>query len=293
MRKVKSQDKKIDLLFTILLIVLGIILVYPLWFVVIASFSDPNAVASGQVIFWPVQISFEGYKELLKHPEILIGYRNSIFYLFAGPLISLTLILPASYAVSRRNLKGHRVFNLLFVITMYFSGGVVPTYLLHSTIGWLDTIWVLLIPNAINASYIIIARSAFASIPEAIYESVMLDGGNDFDYFFYMGLPLIKATIAVLFLFSAVYWWNEYMNFVIYIRNPQLQSLQVVLRELTVQLDKLFVESMSAAQLQQVQHVRDLLKYTLVVVAAIPFAIIYPFVQKYFNQGVMIGAVKG
>ena len=289
----KGQDKRIDFVFSIILVVAGILALYPLWFVVIASLSDPNQVAMGNVILWPKGISLEGYKELLLHPEILVGYRNSLFYLFAGAISSLVVILPAAYALSRKKLKGRRVLNFLFVISLYFSGGIVPTYLLHSSLGWLDTVWVLLIPNALLVSHMVIARSAFESLPDAMYEAVAIDGGSDFQFFFRFALPLVKATIAVLFLYAAVYWWNEYMNFVIYIRNPQLQSLQVVLREITMQLGRLNTEGMSVEQLMYEQKVNDLLKYSLVVIAAIPFTVLYPFIQKYFNQGVMIGAVKG
>lgn len=291
--KEKRQDRTIDIIFTIILILIAIVCLYPLWFVVIASFSNPTEIAAGNVIFWPKDISLDGYKEMLNHPEIWIGYRNSALYLFGGAFAGLATILPAAYALSRRKLKGRRTINFLFVIVMYFSGGIIPLYLLHNSLGWIDTPWVILIPTALNVSNMIIARSSFEAIPEALYESAAIDGCDDFRFFFQFALPLAKATVAVLFLFYAIAMWNQYMNFVMYIRNPALQSLQVIIREITTAVAKEGYEGMSAAQLMQEQKVRDLLKYCVVVIAALPFTILYPFIQKYFNGGVMVGAVKG
>ncbi len=291
--KEKRQDRTIDIIFTIILIIIAIICLYPLWFVVIASFSNPTEIAAGNVIFLPKDVSLDGYKEMLDHPEIWIGYRNSALYLFGGAFAGLATILPAAYALSRRNLKGRRTINFLFVVVMYFSGGIIPLYLLHNSLGWIDTPWVILIPTALNVSNMVIARSSFEAMPEALYESAAIDGCDDFRFFFQFALPLAKATVAVLFLFYAINMWNQYMNFVMYIRTPELQSLQVIIRQITTAVSKEGYEGMSAAQLMQEQKVRDLLKYCVVVIAALPFTILYPFIQKYFNGGVMVGAVKG
>lgn len=291
--KEKRQDRTIDIIFTILLIIIAIIALYPLWFVVIASFSNPTEIAAGNVIFLPKDVSLDGYKEMLNHPEIWIGYRNSLFYLFAGALAGLAVILPAAYALSRRKLKGRRVLNFLFVVVMYFSGGLIPTYLLHNSLGWINTPWVIIIPTALGVGNMIIARSSFEAIPEALYESAAIDGAGDFRFFFQFALPLTKATIAVLFLFYAIGYWNEYMRFVIYVRDPELQSLQVIIHQITEAVSAESMEGMSAEQLMQEQKIRDLLKYCVVVIAALPFTVLYPFIQKYFNGGVMVGAVKG
>ena len=292
-KKEKRQDRTIDIIFTIILIIIAVICLYPLWFVLIASFSDPTEIAAGNVIFLPKGISLDGYKEMLKHPEIWIGYRNSIFYLFGGALTGLAVILPAAYALSRRKLKGRRVLNFLFVIVMYFSGGMIPTYLLHNSLGWINTPWVIIVPTALSVGNMIIARSSYEAIPEALYESASIDGAGDFRFFFRFALPLTKATIAVLFLFYAIGYWNEYMRFVIYVRDPEFQSLQVIIHQITASISAEGFEGMSAEQLLQEQKVRDLLKYCVVVIAALPFTILYPFIQKYFNGGVMVGAVKG
>lgn len=293
MREKLRQDKFIDTVFIIILIVIAVCALYPLWFVLIASISNPSEIANGNVFVLPRGINFDGYKEMFNYPEIWIGYRNSLFYLFAGAFSSLAVILPAAYALSRSEMKGRRVLNFLFIVTMYFSGGLIPSYLLHNSLGWIDTIWVLLIPAALNVSNMIIARSAFESLPEALHESAAIDGATDFRFFFQFALPLTKATIAVLFLFSALTWWNEYMKFVIYIQDPNLQSLQVIIHQITGKLSSGLMENMSMEQMMHEQTVRDLLKYCVVVIAALPFTLLYPFIQKYFNQGVMIGAVKG
>lgn len=287
------QDKAVDMIFAVLLIIIGILMIYPLWYVVIASLSEPSAVANGQVLLWPVDFTLDGYKKLFEYTEIWLGYRNSLFYLFFGSFVSLAVIIPAGYALSRRNLQGRRGLNFMFTISMYFSGGLIPTYLLHRSIGWINTIWVLIIPAALSVYNLFLARSFFeSSIPEALYESAKLDGATDYGFLFRIAIPLSKAIIAVIFLFSALQWWNEYMRFVIYIDNPKLQSLQVIIRQITQELSEFETGMLSQAEIQIINRNKELLKFSVVVIAALPFAIIYPFVQKYFNQGVMVGAVK-
>lgn len=287
------QDKAVDMIFAILLVVIGIMMIYPLWYVIIASISEPMAVASGKVLLWPVDFTLDGYKRMFEYKEILLGYRNSVFYLFFGSFVSLAVIIPAGYALSRKQLQGRRGLNFLFTISMYFSGGLIPTYLLHRSIGWINTIWVLIIPAALNVYNLFLARSFFeSSIPNALYESAKLDGATDYGFLFRIAIPLSKAIIAVIFLFSALQWWNEYMRFVIYIDNPKLQSLQVIIRQITQELSEFDTEMLSQIEIQNIQRNKELLKFSVVVIAALPFAIIYPFVQKYFNQGVMVGAVK-
>jgi len=291
-RKTKS-DKFTNTVITILLILLAFLFLYPIWFVVIASFSDPAAIAAGEVLLIPKNFTLAGYKKILEYKSLWQGYGNSLFYLFFGSFVTLVVTLPAAYALSRKELRGRKVINTMFIISMYFSGGLIPTYLLHSTIGWIDTIWVLIVPSALSVYYMILARSAFEALPESLYESVLLDGGDDFHYFFRFALPLCKATIAVIFLFSALTWWNEYIRFVIYIETPEMQSLQVMIRQITNELTASLSDTASLGASIEVQKQMELMKYCVVVIAAIPFVILYPFIQKYFNKGVMIGAVKG
>lgn len=293
MKRKTKIDRIVDVVLIILLILLSFLFLYPLWFVIIASVSDTMAIANGQVLLWPKGFTLSGYEKLLEYTEIWRGYANSLFYLFAGSFLSLAVTLPTAYALSRKELKGRKFLNLLFIISMYFGGGLIPTYLLHSTIGWINTIWCLLIPSSLNVYNMILARSSFESLPESLRESAMLDGASDFRYFFQFAIPLCKATIAVLFLFCALAWWNEYIRFVIYIENPNLQSLQVIIRQITSELTASLSDSVSTGDAIAVQRQLELLKYCVVVIAALPFVIIYPFIQKYFNKGVMIGAVKG
>ncbi len=289
-QKIK-QDVFANAVIVTILVILSFLAIYPLWFVLVASFSDPGAVGRGEVFFWPKGMNFSAYKKILDYPEILIGYRNSLIYMFAGSFITLCVTLPAAYALSRQRLKGRRVLNFMFVISMYFSGGLIPTYLLHRSLGWLDTVWVLLIPSALSAYYLILARSNFESLPEAMHEAAVIDGADDFRFFFQFALPLSKAMIAVIFLFSALAWWNEYMRFIIYTSNQNIQGLQVFVRQIQMSLTTTLSDQSVDALIEN-QQAAELLKYSVVVITALPFCLLYPFVQKYFNQGVMIGAIK-
>ena len=290
--KLKS-DAMIDLIIHIVLIVIAIVSLYPIWFVLISSVSNPSAIADGEVLLLPKELTLEAYAALKQYPEIFIGYRNSIFYLVAGSAITLFGTLPAAYALSRKELIGRKVWNALMVFSMYFSGGLIPTYLLHKSIGWLDTIWVVLIPSVFAAYYIILARSSFESMPEAMREAALMDGADDFRYFLQFVLPLSKAMIACIFLFSALGWWNQYMKFLIYIDNPNLQSLQVIVNQITTKLSSALSGGATIDEAIAAEKTKELLKYSVVVITALPFCLLYPFIQKYFNTGVMIGSVKG
>ncbi|MBQ2921914.1 MAG: carbohydrate ABC transporter permease [Tyzzerella sp.] len=288
----KKSDRFTNLIINIILIALGFIALYPLWFVLIASISDPGAVSRGEVLLLPKDITFTAYTSMLENPSIWIGYRNSILYLFGGTFIMLLVTLPAAYALSRKELFGRRIFNFIFVFSMYFGGGMIAVYLLHSSIGWLDTPWVLVIPASMSVYNMILARSNFQEIPESLREAAIIDGASEFYYFARIVIPLSKAVIAVLFLFTALSWWNEYMRFIIYIDDPNLQSLQVIIRRIFDSLTETS-EFSSAGEVTAKLRQAEMLKYSVVVIAALPFCLLYPFIQKYFNKGVMIGAVKG
>lgn len=290
-KKIKS-DAAIDLVIHIILILIAALCLYPIWFVLIASVSNPSAIADGEVLLLPKELTLEAYKALKKYPEIFLGYRNSIFYLFAGTGLALFGTLPAGYALSRKDLVGRRFWNFLIVFSMYFGGGMIPLYLLHKSIGWLDTIWVILIPGIFVAYYIILARSSFESMPEAMREAAFMDGADDFRYFLQFVIPLSKAMIACIFLFSALSWWNQYMRFILYIDNPDLQSLQVIVRQITAKLSSALSGGASIDEALAAEKTKELLKYSVVVITALPFCMLYPFIQKYFNTGVMIGSVK-
>lgn len=297
MRKRKGriqEDRGVNIVFNTILFIIAVVSLYPIWFVIIASISDPSAIIAGEVFLLPKKITFSAYTALLDYPEVILGYRNSILYMVGCTLMVLAGTLPAAYALSRSELKGRRILNFLVVISMYFSGGMIPAYLLHRSIGWINTPWVMLVPAVFNAYYLILARSSFQGMPEELHESAVMEGSSEFRYFRSIVLPLNKAMIAVIVLFSALAWWNEYMRFVIYIDNPNIQSLQVFLRQITQSLTASLTESgVSFEQFLEAQKTQSLLKYSIVVITALPFCLLYPFVQKYFNRGVMIGAVKG
>ena len=297
MAKIKRRttgDFFTDIIFIVILLIIGLVCIYPIWFVLIASISDPSHIANGQVIIIPSGINFDAYTEVFRNKDIWMGYRNSLIYLFSGTFIMFAITLPAAYSLSRRRLHGRRWLNFAFVISMYVSGGLIPTYLLHKSLGWIGTPWVLLIPAGLSVYNMILARSSFDSLPYALYESAQLDGASDFRFFFGFAIPLTKATLAVLFLYTGLTWWNMYMPFVIYISKPELQSLQVVIRSITHKLTStVSQDTATTAELMEAERQKELLKYSTVVIAAIPFCMLYPFVQKYFNKGVMVGAVKG
>ncbi len=278
---------------TFLIICFGLVF-YPLFFIFSASFSSADAITSGKVIFLPVEFSLEGYTAVFKNNSIISGYANTLFYTFFGTLINVTMTILAAYPLSRKKFILRNPFMFLFTFTMVFSGGLIPTFLLVSRLGMVNTRWALLIPNAIAIYNLIITRTYFHStISDELLEASQLDGCNDFIFLYKIVLPLSKAIIAVLVLFYAVSHWNEFFNAFIYLNKRGLFPLQIVLREILVMnmidANMLLDPELMAAR----QGLANLLKYSLIVVASLPVWIAYPFVQKYFVKGVMIGAIKG
>jgi len=269
-----------------------IVVAYPIYFIFIASFSDPTAVAAGTVWFYPKGINLEGYRTILAYERIWTGYRNTIFYTVFGTLISLAVTLPAGYALSRKDFLPRRLLIFLFTFTMFFSGGLIPTYILISKLNLNNKIWVMLIPFCLNVYNLIIVRSFFeSSIPVELQEAATIDGCGDGRFFFSVVLPLSKAIIAVIALYYAVATWNNYFRPMIYIKNNAIQVLQVFLRDILIQNQML--ETMSAESLNTVQNLADVIKYGIIIISALPMIMVYPFVQRFFVKGVMIGAVKG
>jgi len=269
-----------------------VVVAYPLYFILIASLSDPTAVSAGTVWFYPKGFSLEGYRAILAYDKIWIGYRNTVFYTVFGTLISLVVTLPAAYSLSRRDFLPRRALIFLFTFTMFFSGGLIPTYMLISRLKLNNTIWVMLIPFCLNVYNMIIARSFFeTSIPLELQEAATIDGCGDGRFFFSVVLPLAKPIIAVVALYYAVATWNNYFRPMIYIKNNSIQVLQVFLRDILIQNEML--ETMSSESLDTVQSLADAIKYGIIIISALPMIIIYPFVQRFFVKGVLIGAVKG
>jgi putative aldouronate transport system permease protein len=285
-------DNIFDGIVLLLSILILIIMAYPLYFVIIASFSDPTYVNTGRVWLLPSHITLEGYKRVFADARIWRGYRNTIFYTIAGTLISLLFTLPAAYALSRKDLKGRNFLMMYFVFTMFFSGGLIPTYLTINNFRLTNTIWVLLIPFSVSAYNLIISRTFFAStIPQELLEAAIIDGCSNTRFFVSVVLPLSKAIIAVIGLYCAVGQWNQFFTSLVYVRSESLMPLQIVLRNLLLQYR--FLDFSASSNSTEIQRIADVMKYAIIIISTVPVMCFYPFIQKYFAKGVMIGAIKG
>jgi putative aldouronate transport system permease protein len=276
----------------VVLSILLVIVLYPLIYIISSSFSSPSAVTSGRVWLWPVEISLKGYNTLVHNQKVTIGYANSLFYTGAGTVISVLLTVMIAYPLSRKTFFGKNVLMMLITFTMLFSGGLIPTYLVVKQMGMIDTRWALLIPNAIWVWQVIITRSFFQTlIPDEVFDASEIDGCSDFRFLWSVVVPLSKPIIAVLFLIYAVGQWNAYFDALIYLKSATLFPLQLILRSIII----LNNSSNATDALKQVerQQLAELLKYCLIVVTTLPVLIIYPFVQRFFVQGMMVGSVKG
>ena len=266
---------------------------YILIFTVSASFSDPNAVYSGRVILWPVDFTLQGYERVFQEKMLWIGYRNSLFYMIVGTAISTMLTITGAYALSRKDLPGRNIITGILVFTMFFSGGIIPLYLIVRSLKLLDTMWALILPGAISMSNLIIARTFFAnSIPTGLLDAARIDGCNNIRFFFRIALPLSKPIIAVIALYYAIGLWNDYFNAMIYIKTRTNYPLQLFLREILISSQTSSAMTGDVLEQELLAQLQEIIKYTLIVVGSLPLLIIYPFLQKYFVQGVMIGAVK-
>jgi putative aldouronate transport system permease protein len=268
---------------------------YPLWFVIIASLSDPSAVASGSVSILPKGFRLTGYEMILNDERIWTGYRNSIIYAVVGTAVNLIVTIPAAFALSRREFRPRRALLLIFTITMFFSGGLIPSYLLYRDLSLLNTMWVFILPGAVSVFNLIIARSFFeTSIPEELHDAARIDGLSYFGFFWRIVLPLSAAIMAVIGLYYFVGHWNDYFTGLVFIRDQSLLPLQNVLQSILLANQTAATQGSTGGQsAQQLQQVADQIKFGVIIVSTLPLLIIYPFLQKYFNKGVMIGAVKG
>ncbi|MGG4048806.1 sugar ABC transporter permease [Paenibacillus sp. SSG-1] len=292
------KEARADRWFTLLnyavLSIILIVVLYPLIFVVSASFSSSTAVLSGRVWLWPVEPTLEGYRAVFKNAMVVKGFLNTMFYTVAGTGINLVFSVMAAYPLSRKDFRGRNGFMLLFVFTMMFSGGLIPSYLLVKDLGMIDTVWAMLLPAALSVWNVIIMRTYFqTTIPDELLEASQLDGCSDLRFLLRIVLPLSGPILAVIALFYAVGHWNQYFNAMIYLKRAELYPLQLVLRDILVQnevnIDMLGDAKTAAAR----QGLRELLKYSLIVVTSFPLLVVYPFVQKFFVKGVMIGSLKG
>lgn len=289
-----------DLAFTLLLgltcAAILFLTLYPIYFVVIASVSDPTLVATGGVSFWPRGISWFGYEQILADERIWTGYRNTILYTVAGTALNLLVTLPAAYALSRREFRPRKPLMLLFAFTMFFNGGLIPMYLLLRDLSLLDNWLVFVLPTAVNVYNLIIARAFFEnSLPEELFEAATIDGASYFQFFVKMALPLSLAIISVIGLYYLVQHWNDFFTGLVFVRTYDKQPLQIVLRDILIS-NQAFAGGAGGAGAgggSYAQQYADQIKYGVIVVSTLPVIVIYPFLQRYFEKGVMIGSVKG
>jgi putative aldouronate transport system permease protein len=292
----ETRTDKIFLLGVRIMLWIALILVaVPLIYIVANSFSSPSAVSAGRVLLWPIEPSLRAYKEAFSDPLIMKGYLNSFIYAIGGTLISVTLTIAIAYPLSRRTFFGRNVIMSVLIFTMLFSGGLIPTYLVVQDLGMLNTRWAMVIPSAIGVWQVIIARTFFRStIPDELYEAATIDGASDLRFLWSIVLPLSKPVIAVIALMYAIFQWNSYFDALIYLKDPGLYPLQIVLRNVLI-LNTLTGSTTTTSLAQQLeqQQLANVLKYALIVISSLPVLVIYPFVARHFTKGVMVGAVKG
>ena len=300
-KRIVNSDKFIDIVIMICLILVLIVELYPMLFVLSASVSDPSAVSAGKLILMPIGFSLNGYARILEYKDIWIGYGNTIFYTLLGTTLNLVVTIPCAYAFSRKELIGRKKLMLLFVITMYISGGLIPNYLNVKSFGLLDTrIWIVL-SGAISVYNMIVARTFFeTSIPYELTEAAKIDGCSDLRILTKIVLPLSKSIMAVLLLYYGVGHWNEYFNAMVYLEDRNKFPLQLFLKQILIQ-GRFAQEAMTSDNitpeqfelLSQMAKEADMQKYCVIVVSTVPMLIIYPRLQKFFEKGVMIGSIKG
>lgn len=296
----KYSDTILKIVLVVVMVFVVVVTVYPLYFSVIASVSEPSEVVSGRVTFLPKGFTTEAYQNAFNQNEIWIGFRNSLIYTLLGTALSLVLTIPASYVLSKKWLAGRSILSWYFVLVMYLSGGLIPTYLIMKSLGLLNKAYSLIVIGSFSVYNMVVCRVYFeSSIPEELYESARIDGCSEFGQFFKIALPLSAPILAVIGLFYASTRWNDYFNGLIYLSNSDLFPLQLVLRNILVQ------SQMAAAAIDPTldpdavyaltrrAYLAETMKYALILVSSLPMLILYPFVQKYFVKGMMIGAVKG
>lgn len=292
-----SRDDLIyEIITKMFLVVVMIVIIYPVYFVLVASFSDPIYVNSGEMLFWPKGFTLLGYQRVFKDSRIWIGYRNTIMYTVLGTILGVAATMLAAYSLSRKDLPGRKIIMFLFIFTMYFSGGMIPYYLVVKGLGLVNSRTLMILSGAVSVYNIIIARSFLeANIPEELKDAANIDGCGNARFFAQIVVPLSKAVIAVIALYLAVSYWNSYFNAMIFLTDTDKYPLQLYLRQilLTVSESASMDSSLDPQALIQLQQMGQVIKYGVIVVATVPIICVYPFIQKYFVKGVMIGSVKG
>lgn len=295
-----TRADKIFLVFVYFFLAIALLIgLYPLIYIVSASISNPHLVNSGEMWLLPKGVTFEGYRTLLGNSSIWRGYLNTIYYTVLGTSINLLVTLPCAYALSRDDFYGRRAFTNFMLVTMFLSGGLIPSYLLIRSLGMLNTVWALVIPGAVSVYNVVVTRTFFqTTIPREMEEAAIVDGCSDFRLFMQIVLPLSTPIIAVMALFYGVGHWNSFFSALIYLSDKSMYPLQMILREILILQDMSSntvsnVTSEMASMLYSKQQLAEVIKYGVMIVSSLPVIIVYPFLQKYFVKGMMVGSIKG
>lgn len=285
-----------DLVFYVLnglfLGLMALIILYPLYFIVIASISDPDAVLGGKVTLLPVNLTFSGFTKILERNDIWTGYRNTILYTVITVILAIAVTIPAGWALSRKTLPGKKFLMMFFIVPMFFGGGLIPFYNVMSNLRLVNTMWAVILPSILSVWNLFMTKTFFeSSIPTELLEAARIDGAGHFRTFFGVILPLSKAIIAVMALYYAVGQWNSYFSAMIFLQNEEMYPLQLVLKEILIASES--TVGGSGETILEQYRLANQLKYVSVIVSSLPVLMLYPFVQKYFSQGIMIGSLKG
>ncbi|MBP3361286.1 MAG: carbohydrate ABC transporter permease [Clostridia bacterium] len=287
-----TGNRAFDIINTALLLLLTIIMIYPLYYVLVASFSTYNSILKGNgILLFPSEFTVEAYKLAFKNPMIIKGFGNTLFVVIVGVLVNLIITSIGAYFLSRKNVFWQKPIMILIIITMYFSGGMIPFYFAVKDLGLENSLFALIVPTAINTFNLIIMKVSFSDIPSSIEEAVKIDGGGHFIMLFKIILPLSKATLAVIGLYYAVSHWNAWFNAMLFLKDRSKYPIQLILREILIQNN--MNNMMSDVGAQEANYIGETVKYAVIIISTVPILVVYPFLQKYFTNGVMIGAVKG
>jgi multiple sugar transport system permease protein/putative aldouronate transport system permease protein len=295
MTRQTAADRIFHYVCTVFLALNCILVLYPLIYCISCSFSATSAITQGRVWLWPVEFNLKAYKSVFSFARLRMAFANSLFYVAGGTAVSVVLLLLSAYPLSRRDLPGRRFFTAFFVITMFFNGGLIPNYILMRNLNLIGSRWALIIGFMFSCYNMIIVKSYFqSSLPAGLLDAAQIDGCNDLRFFLIIALPLAVPVIAVMVLFYAVWIWNSYFNGVLYLTDPSTFSFQMVLRDIlfVAQMPQELLMSMDPQRYQNMQNILQQLRYAILVVGALPMMVLYPFIQKYFIRGMMIGSLK-
>lgn len=289
-----GANRVFDIVNVILLCIALVIVAYPLYFVIIASFSDPFLVLRGEVLLYPKGFNFNAYVKVFQNKQIWTGYLNSILYTVTGTCLNVFLTMMIAYPLSRPYFCCKKLFTTILIITMYFAGGMIPTYIQILNMGLRNTFWVMIVLNAVTAYNVIIARTFLESnIPAELEEAAAIDGCSQGRFFFQFVLPLSKAVMAVLVLYYAISHWNDYMRGLLYLDEPNRYPLQLIIRSILIETQMAAADLTDVETMDEMIKLAESIKYTVIIISTLPMLIIYPFIQKHFVKGVLIGSVKG